>query len=212
MSTPSPPWVDAPTTKASPWATPGADVMPFGKHRGTPIKDVPKDYLRWILDNVQVLEPTLKAKIEARLNIQPATLPLAVEEPEPDPASPQAKSALTAANLEIERLRLEIKRLTGMTNGFHSDLQNARRDWLDDKLRLKNKDVEIARLKTALDAQPRRFGGNGASEFRRIVKQWYGAISRKYHPDMGGSAANQTVVNVCYRDLIERLEQMEKSK
>lgn len=211
MSTP--PWIDNPRVTVADWATPGADVMPFGKHRGTPIKDVPKSYLQWILANVETIEPALKAKIEARLNIQPATLPLAVEEPEPDPASPQAKSALAAANLEIERLKLEIQSLARVVNSGEAELRRVRRDWLDDKLRLKNKDVEIARLKAALDSQPRRFGRDGgASEFRRIVKQWYGAISRKYHPDMGGSAANQTVVNVCYRDLIERLEQMEKSK
>jgi uncharacterized protein (DUF3820 family) len=28
--------------------------MPFGKHKGTPIKDLPDDYLNWMLENVEL--------------------------------------------------------------------------------------------------------------------------------------------------------------
>lgn len=33
------------------------DPMPFGKHRGTVIKDVPRDYLRWAIDKADFCNP-----------------------------------------------------------------------------------------------------------------------------------------------------------
>jgi hypothetical protein len=47
---------------------------------------------------------------------------------------------------------------------------------------------------------------SGLSETRRVVKQAYGAMSRKHHPDMGGSAKAQTVVNDCFQDLLKRFQ------
>lgn len=41
--------------------------MPFGKHEGKPIEQVPRDYLRWVLLNVKVLEPPLREAITNRL-------------------------------------------------------------------------------------------------------------------------------------------------
>ena len=39
-------------------------VMPIGKHRGTSMADLPKDYVRWCLDNLQDLDPYLRAALE----------------------------------------------------------------------------------------------------------------------------------------------------
>ena len=36
-------------------------AMPFGKHRGTPISDLPDDYLDWLLENVEVKDSLSKA-------------------------------------------------------------------------------------------------------------------------------------------------------
>ncbi|EJY56249.1 DNA polymerase III, epsilon subunit [Alicyclobacillus hesperidum URH17-3-68] len=39
-------------------------TMPFGKHRGVPLRDVPLDYLDWALRNMQDLSPDLRWSIE----------------------------------------------------------------------------------------------------------------------------------------------------
>lgn len=40
------------------------DVFPFGKHKGVKLKDVPKDYIKWALKNLE-MESGLKAALEA---------------------------------------------------------------------------------------------------------------------------------------------------
>lgn len=42
----------------------GNFIMPFGKHKGTKLKDVPIDYLLWILENYDGLRATTRAVIE----------------------------------------------------------------------------------------------------------------------------------------------------
>ena len=37
--------------------------MPFGKHRGRRIEDVPEDYLCWVLDNCENISATLREAI-----------------------------------------------------------------------------------------------------------------------------------------------------
>lgn len=39
--------------------------MPFGKHKGEPIKDLPKDYINWVLRQADV-DPYLKKALETR--------------------------------------------------------------------------------------------------------------------------------------------------
>lgn len=39
-------------------------VMPFGKHRGRKLKDIPVDYLFWLLDNYDDLRESTRAVIE----------------------------------------------------------------------------------------------------------------------------------------------------
>jgi hypothetical protein len=41
--------------------------MPFGKHRGKPVAELPLGYLRWLVDNVDLREPLLSA-VEAVVN------------------------------------------------------------------------------------------------------------------------------------------------
>ncbi|MBN6740536.1 DUF3820 family protein [Acidithiobacillus sp. MC6.1] len=40
------------------------DVMPFGKHRGVAIKDLPKDYVNWALKNLADMDPYLRKALE----------------------------------------------------------------------------------------------------------------------------------------------------
>ena len=41
------------------------DVMPFGKHRGVPIKELPKDYVRWALGNLADMDEYLRKALES---------------------------------------------------------------------------------------------------------------------------------------------------
>ena len=42
--------------------------MPFGKYKGRPLRDIPEDYLAWLLDNCE-LKPTLRQAVTAALNL-----------------------------------------------------------------------------------------------------------------------------------------------
>ena len=46
-------------------------VMPFGKHRGVELDQVPVKYLRWVLREVKTLAPDLRRDIEAVLAGRP---------------------------------------------------------------------------------------------------------------------------------------------
>jgi hypothetical protein len=41
--------------------------MPFGRHRGEPLEQVPFDYLTWVLRGCERLDPWLRKAIEAEL-------------------------------------------------------------------------------------------------------------------------------------------------
>lgn len=43
-------------------------VMPFGKHKGKKLKDVPESYLKWMLENVN-LKPLLKSAVQTHLGV-----------------------------------------------------------------------------------------------------------------------------------------------
>lgn len=43
----------------------GNFIFPFGKHKGKPISEVPVDYLKWCLANMQRIDPKTRAMIES---------------------------------------------------------------------------------------------------------------------------------------------------
>lgn len=48
--------------------SPFADFeLPFGKHRGAPLRDVPVEYLLWVLHNFEGMWPTTREAIERYL-------------------------------------------------------------------------------------------------------------------------------------------------
>jgi hypothetical protein len=60
--------------------TPGSGVvpeMPFGKHQGKPLDQIPRGYLRWVLAECDLL-PDLQADIEAVVRGEP--LPMSMDE------------------------------------------------------------------------------------------------------------------------------------
>ena len=44
-------------------------VLPFGKHKGKPINEVPRDYLVWLIGNATIQKPGLREEIEAYLGL-----------------------------------------------------------------------------------------------------------------------------------------------
>lgn len=150
---------------------PSADVMPWGKHKGKPLGEVPRDYLEWAVRNADAMRPELRAAIELELGMLPNLMA-----PPPEDATPEEK--------------------------IIRDLKSA---WAKDQARVKELERRVAEIEAELRVA-RKDRPSDLDAFRRVVKQWFAAMSRKFHPDMGGSAAHQVVVNLCYQDLIRRLE------
>jgi uncharacterized protein (DUF3820 family) len=42
-------------------------TMPFGKHKGEFVEDLPPDYVEWLLENVERLNPSLQEELEKQL-------------------------------------------------------------------------------------------------------------------------------------------------
>jgi hypothetical protein len=60
--------------------------------------------------------------------------------------------------------------------------------------------------------EPKMPPGKPSEHLRRAIKQWYASMSRRFHPDLGGSVKEMVVVNLCHDTLIELLEGLETKK
>jgi len=110
-----------------------------------------------------------------------------------------AEAKKRARDLELlsERLIADLQRARAVITELERDLRG-KRDviaGLERQLQIKNQPTSQAPIQMT----------NG-DVITRIVKQWYSAMSRIFHPDMGGSAEKQAVLNQCYSDLKQRLE------
>lgn len=47
--------------------------MPFGKYKGRPIKDVPISYVKWMLGNINNMQPSLYSALKKRVTAEEAT-------------------------------------------------------------------------------------------------------------------------------------------
>ena len=50
-------------------ATP-VSKMPFGKHKGKPIKDVPISYVKWMIGNIHNMQPSLHSALTKRIEVE----------------------------------------------------------------------------------------------------------------------------------------------
>lgn len=164
----------------------GAGAFPWGKHKGKQLADVPRDYLEWALRDADMMKPDLRHRIEEFLG-----LPIGSTGPPPSTPGDVKLGEVAANALLSDEEKLLIKQM--------------KTSWGKDQTRLMELERENANLRAEL-AIVRHDVPSDLDLFRRIVKQWFAAMSRRFHPDLGGNAEKQTIVNLLYRDLISRLE------
>lgn len=79
-----------------------AFAMPFGKHKGKTLDQVPAGYLGWLLDNVESMYPETRRAIETYLGRAPST-PAPASEVQRDPASQPARRPRQRTPADIPR-------------------------------------------------------------------------------------------------------------
>lgn len=88
--------------------------MPFGKHRGEELDQIPEDYLIWVLEKADRASPLLKMAIRRVLGLPPADDPFGSDyyspPPPPPPPPPPRKGMVAKQELE-SALRSYFRRL-----------------------------------------------------------------------------------------------------
>lgn len=213
-------------------------VMPFGKHKGTPLDQVPRDYLQWALKNATLVKPGLRGEIELVLGIPVGTTrnpPEAnggtvsfktrdgkqvsfkaktIETVTEPPTSPETGNGQT----EVQRLNASLANALRDVRDLEATIVNLRGDIIarDRTINAQRAELDPLRARIAtLQVQmsnAQQFGRNGTDNptdmerFRRILKGVFSLMSRKHHPDVGGTVERQTVVNDFYRELVKKME------
>lgn len=167
-------------------AGPPAGTMPWGKHKGKPLNEVPRDYLIWAVQNAEIMKPELRREIETFLG-------LPIGSTGPPPSKP--------GDVKVD----DIKANGSLTPEDRSLVLQMKTAWGKDQARLRELEKEVRELRAEL-AIVKKNTPTDLDVFRRIVKQAFAACSRRHHPDMGGSPEKQTIVNLCFKDLLSRLE------
>lgn len=75
--------------------------MPFGKHKGTPLEDVPDDYLWWVLGKCDNVNPYLIEAIRRRLGVTATPPP----PPPPRPPPPAGVSMARVKAVVLESVK-----------------------------------------------------------------------------------------------------------
>jgi Putative quorum-sensing-regulated virulence factor len=176
--------------------------MPWGKHKGVPIEELPRDYLVWTLQKTDACNPDHERYWpEFRELLESMVGPHA-------PVKPAPMSIVVLCS----RLRAE-----GVTLELHGNVivpsENIDAELLE--AIQANRSLLASILPLASDT-PARLGGSArliqGVEFRSLVKAWYGRLSRQFHPDAGGSSEAQIVVNAGYKAMNELVSEWEKTK
>lgn len=109
-------------------------TMPFGKHKGTPIEDVPESYLRWLLNNCD-LGPIIRRAIEKQLGIE------GDEDNEPrqrawtPPPPPSTHNLRATLDAEVQRLRRKYANQVHPDRGGSTEAMQAVNAFADDVLK-----------------------------------------------------------------------------
>lgn len=176
--------------------------MPWGKHKGIPIDQVPRDYLVWALKNMDACRPdherywpeytaVLESLVGQHAPVRPTTLALIP----------------LCQRLKAERITLEIR---GNQVAAVAPLPADLADSIE-----ANRAILHAVLSISGGAS-RPVGGSArliqGVELRTLVKNWYRQLSQQFHPDRGGSNEAQTAINAGYKVIMDLLTRWETSK
>jgi hypothetical protein len=182
-----------------------SDPMPFGKHKGIPIDQVPPDYLCWALKHADITNswPEFRTTIESLVG----PVPFQGSAPNRNGGGNGSVMSLQGlcAVLRANRVRLSTKDGQLVADGADGLTQQARDA-------LATHENALANLVACVEP-PR--GGSAkltwAADLRCRVKGWYGRLSRQFHPDAGGSAPAQAAINRAYQELNTVLSEWEVS-
>ena len=164
--------------------------MPFGKHRGERISEIPADYLRWVLNSCDIASPELKGQIRAHLGGSgPAASPFGSTSRKPSswdtpvtggyvPPSPPAPPAAP------HRTPAPVCTECGV-GGFLD--RNGRCGICGSSPSAE----KLSRVQQTL---------------RDAVNRWRRDMARKHHPDVGGSLDLMVSTNTAADDLLVAID------
>jgi len=183
-----------------------SDPMPFGKFKGIPIDQVERSYLVWALQKSDLCRPDHdRFWPEFKQTLEDLVGPHA-------PVTPPVLAIMPFLG------RLLVKQITLRVEG--NTVVASDPDLDDDLVRALQNHQTLLRAVLSR-AEPNGQGGNGTSgsarlllgaEIRNLIRSWFGSMSRRFHPDQGGSAAGQIAINQSYRALMDDLERWETKK
>lgn len=167
------------------------DPMPWGKHKGLPIDTIPVDYLRWCLANTDACNPdhdrywpefreTLEGLAGPQAPVRPSAMPLAV-----------FVARLLAEDITLSIRGGELVASEELTGELLVSLK-AHADILGQVLTI-GQDTRMIATGSARAEQ--------AGQLRGLVKRWYNAMSRRFHPDQGGVGEHQVAINAGFEAL-----------
>ena len=94
-------------------------TMPFGKHRGTAVADLPADYLEW-LATCEIRNTDLRAAVDAEIRTrktQTTAVPVGPDAATVERLIAAGVSALSAAGVPADRVDAAARSLRGKTAG-----------------------------------------------------------------------------------------------
>jgi hypothetical protein len=69
-----------------------------------------------------------------------------------------------------------------------------------------NLPIDLSKVEPVPRVGPRKPDLSESEKLRKTLRQWYAGLSRRFHPDLGGSVPEMIVVNFAYDSLIELIE------
>lgn len=190
-------------TKSNSRPITSTEPIPFGKHKGIPIDQVPRDYLGWALRNMDCCNPDHERYWpEFRTTLE------SVVGTEPDFTRPIPLSfPALCAKLAARGIKVRIEDGDLVTDGPSLTEQE------QEGLR-----IHKSPLMAIVQLIERPAPGAGtikriwSADLRTRIKLWYGRMSKESHPDQGGTHEAQIAVNRCYRALMDVITEWEATR
>lgn len=155
-------------------------VMPFGKYRGATLKEIKQkeaSYLKWVASD-KCTYATEELKAACRDLLD------GIQDIPTFPGFAPPADMVSIARVDLNELHRQAVADTNEIARLRAEVSSLKRQ-------MKSRDEAIP----------------GADGVRLLIRRWFGSMSRRFHPDAGGTAEQQSVVNICYRELTTMLEE-----